>query len=153
MKPGGFGQPGDKIFLATLPATRFLISRTMKDKFQNELRELLSRLPDAPVASNFTARVMQQIELEESRRARKWNFISNWRAFLPRAAVAAAAVLFAGLTLQHHEANVHRAVFAKNVALVAEAPMPDVDALKNFDAIRRMSQPARPDNELLAIMQ
>jgi hypothetical protein len=31
--------------------------------------------------------------------------------------------------------------------------MPDVDALKNFDAIRRMSQPARPDNELLALMQ
>jgi len=28
-----------------------------------------------------------------------------------------------------------------------------VDALKNFDAIRRMSQPARPDEELLALMK
>jgi hypothetical protein len=124
-----------------------------KDPIQNELRGLLSRLPDAPVASNFTARVMQQIDLEESRHARKGNFIFNWRVFLPRTAVATVAVLFAGLTLQHHEVNVHRAVFAKNIALVAGAPMPDVDALKNFDAIRRMSQPARPDNELLALMQ
>jgi anti-sigma-K factor RskA len=124
-----------------------------KDPIQNELRGLLSHLPDAPVASNFTARVMQQIDLEESRRARKWNFIFNWRAFLPRAAVATAVILFAGLTLQHHEANAHRAALAKNVALVAEAPMPDLDALKNFDAIRRMSQPARPDNELLALMK
>jgi len=123
------------------------------DPLQNELRELLSRLPDAPVASNFTARVMQAIDLEESRRARRWNFIFNWRAFLPRAAIAAVAILFAGLTLQHHELNEHRVAFAKNVALVAETPMPSVDALKNFDAIRRMSQPARADDELLALLK
>jgi hypothetical protein len=36
----------------------------MKNEPQ-ELRELLSRLPDAPVSSNFTARVMQAVELEE----------------------------------------------------------------------------------------
>jgi hypothetical protein len=57
------------------------------------------------------------------------------------------------LTLQHHELNAHRAALAKNVALVAGTPMPSVDALKNFDAIRRMSQPARPDEELLALMK
>ena len=125
----------------------------MKDELQNELREMLSRLPDAPVSSNFTARVMQQIEMEESRRARRWNFRWNWHAWLPRTTVTAAAVLFAGLTLHQHELASRRAALAKNVALVAEAPMPDVDALKNFDLIRRMSQPARPDNELLALMQ
>jgi negative regulator of sigma E activity len=151
MKPSCFGQRGDEKFPATLPAARFLIFRTMKDKLQNELREILSRLPDAPVASNFTARVMQQIELEESRQSRKWNFIFNWRAFLPRAAVATVAILFAGLTLQHHELNAQRAARARNVALVAGTPMPDVDALKNFDAIQRMSQPARADEELLAL--
>jgi len=122
------------------------------DPLQNEMRELLSRLPDAPVASNFTARVLQAVDLEESRRSRKWNFILNWHRFLPRAAVATSVILFAGLTIQHHELNVHRAAFAKNVALVVDGtPMPDADALKNFDAIRRMSQPARPDNELLAL--
>ena len=128
--------------------------QTMKnDPLQNELRELLSRLPDAPVASNFTARVLQAVDLDESRRARKWNFILNWRTFLPRAAVATAVVLLAGLTLQHYELNSHRTALAKKVALVAGTPMPSVDALKNFDAIRRMSQPARPDEELLALMK
>jgi negative regulator of sigma E activity len=123
----------------------------MKDDLQNELRDLLARLPDAPVPSNFTARVMQAVDLEEARRTRRWDFILDWRAFLPRAAVASAAVLLAGLVLQQHEAGAHRAAFAKNVALVAETPMPGVDALKNFDAIRRMSQPARADEGLLAL--
>jgi hypothetical protein len=123
------------------------------DPLQNELRELLSRLPDAPVASNFTARVLQAVDLEESRRARKWSFIFNWHGFLPRAAVATVAVLFVGLTLQHHEAGARRAEVAQSVVIVTETPMPSEDALKNFDAIRRMSQPARPDEELLALMQ
>jgi anti-sigma-K factor RskA len=153
MKPSGFGQRGDEKFPATLPVVRFLIFRTMKDELQNELRELLSRLPDAPVASNFTARVLQQIDLEESRRARKWDFIFNWRSFLPRAAAATVAILFAGLALQHHEASERRAQVVQSVALVAETPMPDVDALKNFDAIQRMSQPAHADEELLALMK
>jgi hypothetical protein len=121
------------------------------DPLQNELRELLSRLPDAPVASNFTARVMRQIDLEEPRRPRKWSFIFNWQRFLPRAAVAAVTILFAGLVLQQHELNVHRAAFDQNVALVAQTPMPSVEALKNFDAIQRMSQPAHADEELLAL--
>jgi hypothetical protein len=125
----------------------------MKDELQNELREMLSRLPDAPAASNFTARVMQAVDLEESRRSSKRNFIFNWRAFLPRAAVAIVAVLFAGLTFQHHELNARRDALAKNVALVAQTPMPSVEALKNFDAIRRMSQPARADDELLALLK
>ncbi len=124
------------------------------DPLQNELRELLSRLPDAPVPSNFTARVMQAVELEESRRARKWNFIFNWHAFLPRAAVAAVAVVFAGVAFHHHEIYNRRAQMAEGIsrALVVETPLPSIEALKNFDAIQRMSQP-RADEELLALMQ
>jgi len=121
------------------------------DPIQNELRELLSRLPDAPVASNFTARVMRAVDLEKSRRARKWSFIFNWRSFLPRAAVATIAVVFAGLLFQQHELNARRAQFAQSVKLVEGTPMPSVDALKNFDVIRRMSQPARADEGLLAL--
>lgn len=124
----------------------------MKDELQNELRKVLSRLPDAPVASNFTARVMQAVEAEESRRPRQWIFNFNWRVFLPRAAAATAVILFVGLAVQHQELNAQRAALAQNVELAA-ATMPSVDTLKNFDAIQRMSQPARPDNELLALMQ
>jgi hypothetical protein len=129
--------------------------QTMKnDPIQNELRDLLARLPDAPVPSNFTARVMQAVELEESRRARRWSFNWNWHALLPRIAVTAAVIVFAGLTFHHHELTSQRAALAKNVALVAESqPPPDVDALKNFDAIQRMGQPAHADEELLALLQ
>ncbi len=128
-----------------------------QEPIQNDLRKILARLPDAPVASNFTARVMQAIDLEESRSRRTGsfarNFLRNWRVLVPRAAVAAIAISFAGLTLQHYRAAGERTALAKNVALVAQTPMPSVDALKNFDAIKRMGQPARADNELLALLQ
>jgi negative regulator of sigma E activity len=125
----------------------------MKDKLQNELRGLLARLPDAPVPSNFTARVLQAVELEESRRQEKWFFNWSLRALLPRVAVAAVAICFAGFAVRQHEINGQRAAFAKNVAFVAGAqPLPSVEVLKNFDAIQRMSQP-RADEELLALMQ
>ncbi len=123
-----------------------------KDPIQDELRELLARLPDAPAASNFTARLMQAVELEESQQSRR-RFRWNWHALLPRVAVTAAVVLFAGLTFHRYELNIQRATLARNVALVAGSqPLPSVDALKNFDAIQRMSQP-HADDELLALMQ
>ena len=124
------------------------------DPIQQELRALLARLPDAPVASNFTARVMSAVELEESRPLRPRHVTWNWRALLPRSAVAATVVLLAGLTFHHYELASQRTALAKNVALVAESlPLPSVDALKNFDVIQRMSQPAHADEELLALLQ
>jgi len=122
-------------------------------KLEARLSQALARLPDAAVPSNFTARVMQAVEVEESRRARRWSLGWNWHALLPRVAVMAAVVLFAGLTLHHYELNSRRTALARNVALVAGSqPLPNVEALKNFDAIQRMSQP-RADEELLALMQ
>ena len=129
--------------------------RNMKDEpGQNELRELrglLSRLPDMPVVSNFTARVMQAVELEESHPSRPRNFSTwNWRAFLPRLAVAAVVIAAAGLVFQRHEADARRGQLARNIAVMASA-MPSVEALQNFDAIRRMSQPVHADEGLLAL--
>jgi negative regulator of sigma E activity len=113
----------------------------------------LDKIPDAPVPSNFTARVLQAVEREESRQTRGRNFTWNWRSLLPRVAVTAAVILFAGLTLRQHELTAQRTALARNVALVAGAqPLPSVDALQNFDAIRRMSQP-RADDELLTLLQ
>lgn len=119
-------------------------------ELESRLSDLLARIPEAPVPSNFTARVMQAVEREETRPSRSW--IWNWHALLPRVAVAAAGLLLAGLALHQHELKVHRVALARNVALVAGSSLPSVDALKNFDAIRRMSQP-RADEELLALMQ
>ena len=101
-------------------AAVFNSTGNMKNEPQ-ELRELLSRLPDAPVPSNFTARVMQAVELEESQAARWRGWRWNWHALLPRAAVAAAVVVAAGFTFHQHEIYNRRAEIAKNVVLVAQA--------------------------------
>ncbi len=123
-------------------------------ELESRLSEALARVPDAPVPSNFTARVLQAIEREELRgaRARSWSWY--WRVLVPRAAVAVAVVGFAGVAYQHHEFD-KRAQLAKAVALLAEAqPLPSVEALKNFDAIQRMSQTTpQADDKLLALLQ
>jgi negative regulator of sigma E activity len=122
------------------------------EPLQNELRELLSRLPDAPVSSNFTARVMQAVEREDLQAARTRGWRWRWRSLLPRAAATATVAIAAGFAFYQHEIYNQRAEIAKNVVRVANAqPLPSVDALQNFDAIQRMSQPAHADEELLAL--
>jgi hypothetical protein len=118
-------------------------------ELEARLTDALSRLPEATVASNFTSRVMQAIELDEVRPARTW----NWHLLLPRVAIASAVLVLASLAWQHHEQNLQRATLARNVALMAEAqPVPSMEALKNFDTIQRMSQP-HADEELIALLQ
>ena len=123
-------------------------------EIESRLSEALAHLPDAPVPSNFTARVLQAVERESARpRAISWSWSWTWRVFVPRAAVAAVVIAFAGLGIHGYELNVHRAALAKKVVLMAAAqPMPSVDALKNFNAIQRMSQP-HADDELLALLR
>jgi anti-sigma factor RsiW len=121
-------------------------------EIESRLSEALTHLPDAPVPSNFTARVLQAVELESTRpRAVNWSW--TWRVLVPRAAVALVVIAFVGLGIHGYELNAHRAAFAKKVVLMAAAqPMPSVDALKNFNAIQRMSQP-HADDELLALLR
>jgi len=120
-------------------------------ELESQLTEGLSRLPDTPVPLNFTTLVLQAIEREEIRpRPVFWQW--SWRVLVPRLAVGVAVLSIAGLTYQRYEFH-QRAELAKNVALAAEAqPLPSVEALKNFDAIQRMSQP-RADEKLLALLQ
>jgi negative regulator of sigma E activity len=125
-----------------------------ESELEARLTEALAKISDAPVASNFTARVMQAIELEEAREVRSRGWSLNWRSLLPRMAVAAAVVMLAGVSIQRYEVRTHREEIAKTVALVASAKsLPSVDALQNLDAIQRMSQPAPADEELLATLQ
>jgi len=117
------------------------------------LSEMLAKTPDFPVSSNFTARVMQEIEREDGRAVRRRFFSWNWHAPLPRLAITAAVLLFAGATFRQYELNRQRTQLAKNVVRIAESqPLPSVEALDNFDAIQRMGLPARADEELLALL-
>src|SRR5579862_8049976 len=58
------------------------------------LTEILGRLPDVPVPSNFTARVLQAVECEARADARprvsRWNWFL--RSLLPKVAAAALVV-------------------------------------------------------------
>jgi anti-sigma factor RsiW len=123
-------------------------------ELESRLSEALARVPDAPLPSNFTARVLQAVEREEARGARTRSWSWYWRVLVPRVAVAVVVIGFAGLAYQRHELD-QRAEFARDIALLAQAqPVPSVEALKNFDAIQRMGQTTpRADDDLLALLQ
>src|SRR5208282_5553958 len=85
------------------------------------LTRALARLPDVPVPSNFSSRLMQSVELDELRQSRRRSFAWDWHKLLPRIAVTAAVVLIAGLTLRQHEGTARRTALARNLAMVAGA--------------------------------
>jgi len=122
-------------------------------ELDSALNTALTQLPDVSVPANFTARVLQAVEREEAK-PHGWHWSWNWHTLLPRVAVAAVVMTFTGLAVHQHEVNSRRTALVKSVALVTQGQaMPSPDALENFDAIRRMSQPQHADEELLALMQ
>jgi len=120
------------------------------------LSAALGQLPDAPVPTNFTARVLQEIGREaaatEGVRARFWRSL-DWRSWVPRTAVAALAVvlIIASLQLRHkvEQAKIGRSVAA--MASVAAAPSPDL--LKDFEPIKRLQAAPVVDKELLVLLR
>jgi len=125
------------------------------------LSEGLRRLPDAPVSSNFTSRVLRAVERQtaaESRQARpfwqRWHFRLRW---LPRTGLAAVVVV-AGLFSYHRVADVRRTEkWARPLEIVSGVPVPNPEVLEDFDAIQAFKRaPApntAPDEELLHLMQ
>jgi hypothetical protein len=126
-------------------------------ELEARLTDALGQMPNLPVSSNFTARVLEAIELEEAQSARAaqskgWHW--NWHRLLPRVAVTAAILLFAGIGMQYHATGLQRAAMIKSLSTVASAQtVPSVEALNNFDTIQRMSQSGRADTELLVALQ
>ena len=121
-------------------------------ELEARLTAALAKISDAPTPSNFTARVLAVIELEEKQAARSrqgW----SWRSLFPRLAVATAVLVFIGMGVQRYETNSHRVALAQTLVQVASAQSPGVDALENLDAIQGMSQSAHADNDLLAVLQ
>lgn len=122
-------------------------------ELEARLTDALAKIPEASVPSNFTARVMDAIELEEKRPVRPgWHW--RWRSLLPRLAVATAVLAVAGIGIQRYESHSQQAKLVQSVVSVAVAqPPPSMDVLENLDAIQRMSQPSHADGELLAALQ
>jgi anti-sigma factor RsiW len=116
---------------------------------ENALTAALGQVPEVPVASNFTARVLQAVERDATvRRPRPaWRL---WPArWLPGAAFAGSLV-GAGLVCYLVIQNGERKKLADSVAAVAEvSSLPSPDILEDFDAIRVSDPTPTPDEPLL----
>src|ERR1051326_6383174 len=117
------------------------------------LTEALGKMPDVPVASNFTARVLQAVGREAMAEARAqragWNLWRRLPRWLPRMASAAVIVVAGVFAYQHSVEARHKAMAQR----VAEIRLPDPEILMNFKAIRAVSQTPPPDEQLLALFQ
>lgn len=121
------------------------------------LSQGLQRLPNVPVASNFTARAVEAAQRAGSTPARgawpRWLERFGRLKWLPRTAFAA-VFLSAGL-LAVRQVQDHRRVekYARSVTVVAEvSSLPSPEILQNFDAIRELP-PVEPDEELLKALE
>src|SRR6267143_3309810 len=129
---------------------------------ENGLTRLLNELPDAPLASNFTAQVMQAVERESLRRSGTPK-VFRWLGLVrPAHRVAAACLLFICVALGHlqyqafsrEKMAVSLAKFADTFGPTSEAaPLPAMEMLRDFDAICLLNR-TRPqaDEELLTTL-
>jgi anti-sigma factor RsiW len=121
------------------------------------LNESLAALPNAPVASNFTARVVQAAQREyvelEKIAARSHERAAWWMRFVPRIALAS-VVLGAGLISYNHIQAARRTEWARSLATVSQiSSLPSPEILNDFDAIAALSSSPSADEELLRVMQ
>jgi len=124
---------------------------------ESRLAEILSRLPDVPVPSNFTARVLQAVEREARMAGKPQRSRAGWffRLLVPRLAVAAVILGLAVFTYTHQEHQAaRRAQLVQGVQMVAGvSSLPSPEILQDFDTIRQMSSTPGPDPELIALMK
>jgi hypothetical protein len=121
------------------------------------LSEALGRLADAPVASNFTARVLAAVERasaeERRRRGPSWQVWRRWR-WLPRVAFAGVVLSLALVSYERVAKAMRRAEYARSVTVFSEvSSLPSPEVLKDFDAIRVLEATPRADEELLAALK
>ena len=125
------------------------------------LSQLLNRLPDARLASNFTAQVLQAVERAPRRHLDAPKLFRWFGLSRPAQRVAAAclAVALAALGYWRYESirreklalALHRLAPHFVTPSTAVALAPD-ELWKNFDAINRLPQ-TQTDEELLAVLK
>jgi anti-sigma factor RsiW len=122
------------------------------------LNQLLEQLPNVPVASNFTARVLQAVEREAAgqSQARKTRRKLWWPSlgWLPKAALAA-AVLSVGVLGYHYHRVTQRTHMAQSLPKVSSViSLSSLEVWEHFEDINRLSLTSPPpDRELLALMK
>jgi anti-sigma factor RsiW len=119
------------------------------------LNQALARLPDAPVPTNFTARLWQAIERDEKVKAHAGvpRRIWWWRVLMPRFAVATVVVGGGLLVYRHHESE-QQVAFAKSFLAEAGGPfLADPKVIEDFEVICQLSPSTAADEELIKLME
>lgn len=119
------------------------------------LSDFLHQLPDAPVSSNFTARVLQAVELEEKRisrvQERGWTAWRTGLRWVFRSAIAGSLACIAFFASTQYRLS-QQAESVRNISVATTTSK--VEWLADFDAINRMSRVQSPaDEELLAALR
>jgi hypothetical protein len=126
-------------------------------EIEKALTQALNGLADAPVSSNFTARVVQAAQREAAAADRASKPIESawrwWVRWMPQAAGATLAIAL-GLVSYAHFREARRVELVRSVTTVTQvASVPSPQALEDFDAIQAMSQKPTADEELLKVLQ
>lgn len=128
------------------------------------LNDILHRLPEAPMSSNFTSRVMQAVAAEDARRARESSWGRWWegfgRLFVPKLGWALVLVCLGGVALQQYR-QFNRGHIARDLALIPmSTTMPAPEILQDFESIQEFSRlayftaaPAVSDEDLLKALE
>ncbi len=126
-----------------------------KGEWQEETRlnELLGQLPDAPLPSNFTSRVLRAVEVENLKDSRKRGWPA-WRVgfgWVSRLAMAGFIFLASLLGLHQYQVT-QRMELAHSVASISGAALP-AEWLQDFDTIKNLNTASAVDDELLAALK
>ena len=123
------------------------------------LSAALARLPEKPVPSNLTARVLAEIGRENlaTAGARKtkanWFGLGSW-GWVARTAVVVVLLGLSVVGYRHQQHQVAQVKAVQNIATAAVAtPLPSPEALQNFDAIFLLPEMAGADTELIALLK
>ncbi|MBL9167957.1 MAG: hypothetical protein JNN07_09470 [Verrucomicrobiales bacterium] len=114
-------------------------------------------LPDVPVPSHFMSQVWREIDRQEAASRRPvaaTASLRDWRAWIPRFAVAA-LVLTVGLSgWQRYQTRQRTQVAAEVQQVFKAASIPDPEMLQELDTLKLLVEtPSSVDVELLAALQ
>ncbi len=122
---------------------------------ETALNQLLTRLPDVPISSNFTARVLDAARREQATQKFEQLWPDWWRnlGWIPR--LAGVCLILGATALSIHEyQEAQLREMARDVEKVStSALVSKIDWLENFDTIKRLNQVPPVDEELLTALK
>ena len=121
---------------------------------ETALDAALAKSPNAPVSSNFTARVMAAIEQDEAaqRRAGSQPRPAWWRVFIPRFAVATVIVVCVALGYRHNTTVEQNELVSAAKQIAEGRALSDMAVIEDFEIIRNLYPPETSVDENLLAM-